>query len=476
MPTYDFPVPGGMHRASFPDELTADQLTQAHRQILETPARQPGEYHYSVNLGGRTVDIYTNEPFTPKEQVEAALIKFKADQPVTRAYTAVKGLGDTALDIAKSAALPTVGQIGGAALGALAGPAGALAGGAAGGAAGEWLNQQVGITEHSPWSIGIAGAGGFVAPGVAKLGQVVKQGVRNLPVLSQFLRGRALQGAERTIEGATPAGAAVDTAFDAARASAANAAPPPMQPLADKLRTITGQIPTDPGSRAYQTVQAQTDRLTEMLARPNLQMREVVNHIDDLGRSVRETDLPHLRALYGAAMDSFEQAATSGHQASGDLLYALQQARQRHAALKLDELVKSAISRDETGVAGAGQTFARGYDKVRGDIAGAFPPPVLDALDRAATRASLAPRGTGFNLRSVLLGSVGLSTHGPVGAAGGVVVDALIQGLPTAIREKLSPLTVGLLGSGYQAGAARYRGEPVSVNVGGLFSLDSSRR
>jgi hypothetical protein len=391
-------------------------------------------------------------------------------------YKPVKGWGDVAWDVAKGAALPTAGQIGGAALGALAGPAGALAGGAAGGAAGEWLNQQVGITERNPWSIGIAGAGGLVAPGVAKLGQVVKQGVRNLPVLSQFLRGRALQGAERTIEGATPAGAAVDTAFDAARASAVNAAPPTMQPLADKLRTITSQIPTDPGSRAYQTVQAQTDRLTGMFARPNLQMREVVNQIDDLGRSVRETDLPHLRALYGAAMESFEQAATSGHQASGDLLYALQLARQRHAALKLDELVKTAVSHHETGGTGAGQTFARGYDKLRGDITAAFPQPVLEALDLAAARASLAPRGGGFNLRGLLLGSVGFSTHGPAGGAAGVIVDSLIQGLPTAVREKLSPVTVGLLGSSYQAGAALYRGEPVSVNLGGLFSLDPSRR
>lgn len=163
-----------------------------------------------------------------------------------------KSLSAVLVDIAKGAALPTVGQIGGAALGGALGgmvtgplapigvPVGGAIGGALGGAIGAFsgaaANQALGITKRSNLGLGLAAAGGVASPIIGKGLQIVKRGAQNLPGVAQWLQGRAMSGIKGAIGEATPAPGDVDAAYGAARASSGAAGPaPPMPELTARM-------------------------------------------------------------------------------------------------------------------------------------------------------------------------------------------------------------------------------------------------
>ena len=403
--------------------------------------------------------------------------------PIPEGYRRVepapsKGLGTVAVDIAKGAVLPTAGQIGGAALGTAVMPGvGTFVGGTLGGMAGEGINQATGITEPSLTNLLLAGAGQGAGSLIGKGAQIVKQGARNLPGVAQWLQGRAMSGIEGAIGKATPPAGDVDAAYSAARASAGSAGTaPPLPELTAKMGTVGGQQAVYAGSSEGQWVKAELQRLTDTLG-PGASMTEIINKIDDLGRQVGEKGYGGLKALYGAAMESLESLAGQGNQAAKDLLPALQLARQRHAALSLNEILTAAQAAEQGGATNAPQIFARQYTKARPDLERAFPPAVLEGLDRAAAIASFSPRGSIAGLPQMLLsgglGGGGYAYGGPVGgaagAAAGVVAGALYQGLGAALKENLNPVTVGLLGAAYQHALSAGRQPKLPVQTGPLL-------
>lgn len=179
---------------------------------------------------------------------------------------------------------------------------------------------------------------------------------------------------------------------------------------------MAGQQTVYAGSSEGQWVKAELQHLTDTLG-PGASMTEVINKIDDLGRQVGEKGYGGLKALYGAAMESFEALASQGHQAARDLLPALQLVRQRHAALGLNDILATAQAAEQGGATNAPQIFARRYGEVRPDLARAFPPDVLAGLDRAAAIASFAPRGSVAGLPQLILsgglGAAAMPTGGP---------------------------------------------------------------
>lgn len=394
--------------------------------------------------------------------------------PIPDGYKAVapqKSLGTVAVDIAKGAVLPTAGQIGGAALGTMVAPGpGTFIGGTLGGMAGEGVNQLTGITDPSLTNLLMAGGGQGAGMVVGKGLQAVKQGIRNLPGIAQFLQRRAMTGIEGAIEGATPAAGEIDAAYTAARGSASAAGQAPAMPeLGAKMGTVAGQQATYAGASEVNWVKQEIQRLTDTLG-PGASMTEVVNKIDDLGRQVGEKGYGGLKALYGAAMDSFEQLASQGNQAAKDLLPALQLARQRHAALQLNDLLTAAQAAEQGGATNAPQIFARNYGKVRPDLERAFPPDVLEGLDRAAAVASFSPRGSITGLPALILGGGGFAYGGPMGGLKGVAAGALLQGLGPALRENLNPVTVGILGAAYQHALSTTRQPSGTIQTGPLLN------
>lgn len=370
--------------------------------------------------------------------------------------------------IVRGAVLPTAGQALGAGLGTMVAPgAGTLVGGTVGGMVGEGVNQIAGVTEPSLTNLLLAGGGQGAGMVLGKGVQVGKQALRNLPGVAQWLQGRAMRGVERAISEATPPAADVDAAYSAARSSSSASGPAPSMPeLTAKMATVQGGLASYAGSSEQQWVKQEIARLTNTMG-PGATMTEVINKIDDLGRQVGEKGYGGLKALYGAAMESFEALAGYGHQAAQDLLPALQLARQRHAALSLNEIVVAAQAAEATGSTNAPQIFARAYTKARPDLVRAFPPDVLEGLDKAAAVASLSPRGSLSGLPSLLLGGGGLAYGGVPGGVGGVAAGALMQGLGPALREGLNPITVGVLGAAYQhaLSAARQQMPPMGSPV-----------
>lgn len=96
---------------------------------------------------------------------DSARLDAELSTPVPMGFTqklgaAAQGVGEFAVDTARTGALPTAGGLAGAALGAPFGPPGVIAGESIGSMAGEGVNQLFGITEPSLTQIGLAGAGG----------------------------------------------------------------------------------------------------------------------------------------------------------------------------------------------------------------------------------------------------------------------------------------------------------------------------
>ena len=191
MPDYDVETSQGKFRVTLKDvPKNAEELSRSARKLI---------------LSGAAQRIEAMGPILTPEAAE----KEAAELSMPESPTMTSMLGELASfggEMTVPAILPTMGQIGGAAVGGLVAspsiggvPAGVVAGEAMGGGIGEGVNQLLGITEPSAAQIGLAGASGPAGRAIGGvLSPIGKRFLKRMPGTSVVLQEEAV-GAARGI-------------------------------------------------------------------------------------------------------------------------------------------------------------------------------------------------------------------------------------------------------------------------------------
>jgi hypothetical protein len=344
------------------------------------------------------------------------------------------------------AALPTMGQIGGAAVG---GPLGA----AAGGAIGEIASQALGISEPSATQIGLATAGGAITKPLTVLGRVpgaAKRVVERVPPIWEWGRGRLGREVAETVAGKIKPQEAVEAAYGEARELARKA---PMLPFTRTKTALSEWAERQAPGPEFPGIERVTRRAMErvgtLLDRPEASFQDVVNVFDQVGVQVakygKKPGSGQLRHLYGELVSDLEAAAPT-HPAADKLREAANVFKQRRAMLDLDKAVTAAL--DKGPGRAAHDILRKGLDKVKADL----PADVYESLHDTVARFGRYPDRP-LSEWTGMLGVAGYGFGGPLGLA----VTAPVIG-KELMRAEVHPATATLLAAGYQ-GARRLGAE-----------------
>jgi hypothetical protein len=430
--------------------------TWAYPDTRETPKPPAPGVTPAPGVLGQPTDVEVDEAGRVKTQpfIEGA----RAEGETLTAPTIGQRVGEQygrMPQVAVESALPVIGGIvGGLAGGVPSLGVGAIPGGMAGSTAGEFLNQSLGITEPSATQVGLAAAGPVVGAGVAKglgvAGKSISQTLKAIPGVT-WERGRekVLGAVGRAVTGGTPEAAAVDTAFETARALAPSA---PTIPMTNTGAAITEWAGRQAKGSALSMIEKRTNlamkQTQNLLANPATTFTDVVNQFDRIGTLVaekgRRPGAGQIKHLWSSIVDDLEAAAPN-HPAAATLREAATTYKQRIAMLDFNEAVEAA-KKLGPGKA-AGDRLVKGLEQAKKGL----PTDVYDTLTDVVGAFRARPDRPIGQLSVMLGGALSMATNPWAGLAM-LAPRAVIDGVRAHMA--IDPTTSALLAAGYQ-GARR---------------------